>query len=92
MKQETAETIALKILVWIVGNDEILPIFLSSTGLGEDDLRARAGETELLTAVLDFITMNDEWVNDCATSISIDPHDFLKARQSMPGGADIHWT
>jgi hypothetical protein len=92
MQQEIAETLALKILVWLVGNEEVLPVFLGSTGLGEDDLRARAGETELLTAVLDFVTMNDDWVNDCAQSLEIDPHDVLKARQSMPGGAEIHWT
>ncbi len=92
MQQERAETLALQVLVWLVGHDDLLPVFLGSTGLGEDDLRARAGETELLTAVLDFLTMNDDWVNDCAAAIAIDPHDVLRARQALPGGEDIHWT
>jgi hypothetical protein len=92
MQQESAETLALKVLVWLVQNEEILPVFLGSTGLGEDDLRARAGDAELLTAVLDFVTMNDEWVNDCATEIGLDPYDVLRARQAMPGGEQIHWT
>lgn len=92
MQQDSAETLALKLLVWLVEHEELLPVFLGSTGLGEDDLRNRAGETELLTAVLDFVTMNDDWVNDCAQALGIDPHDVLRARQSMPGGEDIHWT
>lgn len=92
MQQETAETLALKVLVWLVGNEELLPVFLGSTGLGEQDLRARAGEPELLTAVLDFVTMNDEWVNDCATTVGLDPYDLSRARQAMPGGEQVHWT
>jgi hypothetical protein len=92
MQQDSAETLALKLLVWLVGHEELLPVFLGSTGLGEDDLRNRAGETELLTAVLDFVTMNDDWVNACAQALDIDPYDVLRARQSMPGGEDIHWT
>jgi hypothetical protein len=92
MKQESAEEIALKTLVWLVGNDEVLPIFLGSTGLGEDDLRERAGEAEFLAAVLDFLTMNDDWVKECAQSLTIDPYDFMRARQSLPGGVDVQWT
>lgn len=92
MQQDSAETLALKLLAWLVGHEELLPVFLGSTGLGEDDLRNRATEPEFLTAVLDFVTMNDDWVNDFAQTVSIDPHDVLRARQAMPGGEDIHWT
>lgn len=92
MQQESAEILALKGLAWLVGNEELLPVFLGSTGLGEDDLRRRASAPEVLVAVLDFLTMNDDWVNEFAQNASIDPYDVLRARQSMPGGEDIHWT
>ncbi|MBU2937434.1 MULTISPECIES: DUF3572 domain-containing protein [Pacificibacter] len=92
MQQNSAEILALKILVWLVGNEELLPVFLGSTGLGEDDLRNRASEPELLAAVLEFVMMNDEWVNDFAQNASIDPYDVVRARQALPGGEDIHWT
>ena len=42
---QSAETLALNVLGWLVGNDELLPIFLGSTGASADDLRARVGET-----------------------------------------------
>lgn len=92
MTQEAAETLALNVLVWLVGNEEILPVFMGASGIGEDDLRARAGEPEFLAAVLDFVTMNDEWVNDCAQAAGLNPVDFLPARAALPGGQQIHWT
>ncbi|MGR3363688.1 MAG: DUF3572 family protein, partial [Maritimibacter harenae] len=32
MKQEQAETIGLQALGWLAGNDELMPVFLGSTG------------------------------------------------------------
>ncbi|EKE70034.1 DUF3572 domain-containing protein [Celeribacter baekdonensis] len=92
MKQESAEVIALKTLTWLVGDEEILPIFLGSSGMSPEELRMRATEMDVLSAVLDFVTMNDEWVNACAMATGLDPHDPMRARQALPGGADIHWT
>jgi hypothetical protein len=92
MQQETAEAIALKAVVWLIGNEEVCPVFLGSTGLSENELRERLGETDFLAAVLDFLTMNDEWVKECAQSTQLDPFDFMRARQSLPGGGDVDWT
>jgi hypothetical protein len=92
MTQEFGEAVALKALVWLLGNEEILPLFMGSTGLGEDELRARLAEVEFLSGVLDFMMMNDEWVKECAVSTGLDPYDFMRARQSLPGGEAIHWT
>lgn len=92
MKQETAEITGLKVLAWLASNEELFPVFLGSTGLSEHDLRQRAQETEVLAAVLDFLTMDDAWVRDCAEAIGLAPEDPMRARQALPGGADIHWT
>ena len=92
MQQESAELVALKSLGWLAGNEEILPIFLGSSGMGADELRARAAEPELWSAVLDFLLMDDDWVMSCAQETGLAPTDLLKARQSLPGGAEINWT
>lgn len=92
MKQESAELIGLKVLAWLAADEEILPIFMGSSGISPTELRERAGEVDVLTAVLDFVTMNDEWVNACVASTGLDPHDPMRARQALPGGAEIHWT
>lgn len=41
MRRENAETLALEALAWLVGNDELLPVFLGATGSSESDLRER---------------------------------------------------
>lgn len=92
MKQETAETVALQALGWLVGNDELCPIFLGSTGVSESELRARAGEAEFLSSVLDFLMMDDAWVMSFCDSASLPYETLMKARMALPGGAQMNWT
>jgi len=49
-------------LAWIVGQEELLPVFLGASGLSETDLRTRVSDSDLLGAVLDFVMMDDAWV------------------------------
>ncbi|NIY78207.1 MAG: DUF3572 domain-containing protein [Rhodobacteraceae bacterium] len=92
MQQESAELIGLKVLAWLAAEEEIFPVFLGASGISTQELMARASESEILSAVLDFVTMDDEWVKACCQSTGLDPHDPMRARQALPGGAQIHWT
>lgn len=92
MKQESAETIGLRALGWLAGNDELLPVFLGSTGGDIADLRAGAGSPEFLAAVLDFITMDDTWVMAFCDAEGLAYDQPMAARQALPGGGDMHWT
>lgn len=92
MDQKQAETRALSVLAWLVGNDELLPVFLGATGASEADLRVRIAETEFLASVLDFLMMDDAWVMDYCDGENL-PYDTpMRARQSLPGGGDVSWT
>ena len=89
---ENAETLALKALTWLVGNDELLPVFLGATGASAEDLRNRAGDPEFLVSVLDFLVMDDSWVIAFCDAATV-PYDLPgQARAVMSGGADMHWT
>lgn len=92
MKQETAETHALTLLAWLAGQEEILPIFMGATGVGEDDLRARAGDPDFLASVMDFVLMDDKWVLQAADETAIPADQFAIIRAGLPGGAQPHWT
>jgi hypothetical protein len=89
---ENAETVALQALAWLVANDELLPVFLGATGAGVDDLRARAGEAEFLSSVLDFLMMDDAWVMAFCDAAGVAYETPMQARMSLPGGAQVHWT
>jgi hypothetical protein len=92
MRQELAETAALGALGWLVSRQDLLEVFLGSTGAGPEDLKARAAEPEFLASVLDFILMDDAWVMDCATAIGLAPEHLVHLRQALPGGELPNWT
>lgn len=92
MTQETAETLALKALEWLVADDELLPVFLGASGAGIEDLKTGAGDPAFLGSVLDFILMDDRWVMAFCDSANIPYDRLMQARMALPGGASVHWT
>lgn len=92
MTQEMAETLALKALGWLAGNDELLPIFLGSTGASLGELRERAGDPGFLGSVLDFLMMDDSWVVAACEAQGVPYDSLMLARHALPGGAQMHWT
>lgn len=92
MKQESAETVALQALSWLVTNDELLPVFLGSSGASLDDLRNQVENPEFLGSLLDFICMDDAWVVAFCDAHSLPYETPMQARMALPGGAQTHWT
>lgn len=95
MKQaapEFAETVAVMALGWLAGNDELLPVFLGTTGTSLSEMRERADDPAFLRGILDFVLMDDEWVRAFCESAGLDYDAPMRARQSLPGGAEPNWT
>jgi len=88
----SAETLALQALAWLVGNEDLLPVFLGASGASESDLRARAAEPEFLGSVLDFLMMDDAWVIGFCDAQGLGYETPMQARMSLPGGAQVSWT
>lgn len=89
---QSAEVLALAALAWLVGNEELLPVFMGSTGVAEADIRERAQEAEFLASVLDFVMMDDAWVLEFAQSGGHSPELVMRARAALPGGAQVNWS
>lgn len=92
MTGEQAETLALRALAWLAGNDELLPLFLGATGAAAGDLRDRAADPDFLIAVLDFLMLDDAWLVAFCDAAGLDYAAPASARQALPGGAQPHWT
>jgi hypothetical protein len=92
MKQDLAETRALGILGWLLGQDELLPVFLGATGVTEGDLRSSAADPVFLASVVDFLMQDDAWVITCAEALGWPPDQIIHIRASLPGGDLPNWT
>ena len=92
MTPEAAETYALKVLGWLVGEAEILPIFMGSSGSSAADIKARAQDADFLIAVLDFVMLDDAWVLAACQACALEPEAMQIARQALPGGSMVNWT
>ena len=92
LSRDSAEVLALEALSWLVGNEELLPLFLGSTGASEADLRARAKDPEFLGSVLDFLLMDDLWITEFCNSADYELDFPIRARAALPGGAQVNWT
>ncbi|WP_415402364.1 DUF3572 domain-containing protein [Tateyamaria sp. SN3-11] len=92
MSQESAEVVGLKALGWMAGNEELLPVFLGATGANEADVRAGASDPAFLGALLDFIIMDDAWVQGFCDAAGLPYDQPMQARMALPGGGEMHWT
>ena len=90
--RDLAETVGLKALAWLVGQDDVLGGFLSASGTAPDELRQRASEPEFLGSVLDYILGSDAWVIAFCDELGLGYDAPMSARQALPGGQDVSWT
>ncbi len=89
---EFAETVGLKALGWLVSEEDLLPVFLGATGFAPQDLAGRAGEAEVLAAVLDFLMMDDAWIRAFCDAEGLGYEMPRAARAALPGAAVDDWA
>jgi hypothetical protein len=92
MQQDAAEAIALQALAWIAAQDDLMEVFLGSTGTDIATVRAQAQDPQFLVSVLDFLTMDDAWVIGFCDAQGLGYDTPMRARGALPGGATMHWT
>ena len=91
-RQEAAETLALRALAWLAGNDDLFPVFLGTTGASATDVAAQAGQAAFLSSVLDFLLNDDAWIKEFCDSAGLPYDAVMLARAVLPGGEQINWT
>lgn len=91
LRQESAETIALQAFAWLVGNEDLLPVFLGSTGASASDLAGSAQDPVFLASILDFLLMDDAWVMACCDAQGLAYDSLRSARMALPGADLQDW-
>ena len=83
---EGGEALALQALVFLTEDGERLTRFLDDSGVSPAELRRRAGEPDMLGAVLDYVLQDESLLLVFAANAGIDPLDVAEARAGLPGG------
>jgi hypothetical protein len=91
-RREHAETVALAALAWLAAEETGLSAFLWASGMTAADLRARAGEPEVLAAVLDHVMADDGRVIAFCADQGLAPQVLAGLRAALPGGGLPNWT
>ncbi|MGJ8611084.1 MAG: DUF3572 domain-containing protein [Octadecabacter sp.] len=92
MTPERAEHIALTALIWLASQEDILPLFLGASGANAEDIRGQAENPAFQASVLEFLTMDDDWVVAFCDANKVKYEEPLMARYALPGAEMVHWT
>ena len=92
MPSDDAEIYALKAANWLLSNQELLDLFMGSTGVSEYTIKSDIQNTVFLVAVLDFLLLDDKWVMEACDAMKLQPELMQTARLFLPGGDQVNWT
>jgi len=83
LSPDAAQAMALNALTFLAAESENLDRLMTQSGLDVATLRARAGEPELLSAVLDFLLANEDLLLGFCEEVSADPKAVHMARHVL---------
>ena len=92
MNASAAQTLALEALAWVLGQEDLLGSFLSTTGAYPKDLAELASQPLFLGAVLDFVMEEDQRVIAFCSAHNHPLTIVHTARAALPGAQYMHWT
>jgi hypothetical protein len=89
---ESAERLALDVLLWITGDEDRLLPFLAASGLGPETLRESAREPAFLVGVLDHVMGDENVLLACAGALGVKPERIAEAWHRLSPRADDEWA
>ncbi len=80
-----AQTIGLKALEYLAGDEEALERFLAVTGLDLAALKEGATDIAFLAGILDYFLQDEALLLAFAGASELAPETIVRARQHLPG-------
>ena len=87
---DSAETIALRALAYVVGRDAALKQLIAQTGITPPSLHERASDPALLSGVLDFLFSNEIFLVDFCEIEGLSPDNLGHVRKAL-SSAPTDW-
>lgn len=86
-----AEELAVQMLVWIAGQEEMMGRFLAMSGLTATGLRAASTDPGFLSGLMDFIMAHEPTLMAFATESGHAPEYLAACHQALSGGDPNPW-
>jgi len=83
---EADETLALRLVGWIVSDSVRADRMLALTGLAPDDLRESLGHPATLGALMDFVIGHEPDLLACAQDLEVPPGALIATRRRLASG------
>jgi hypothetical protein len=80
-------TLALAALAATLSDERRAQRFIDLTGIGTDELRARAAEPALLAALLRFLEAHEPDLVSVSAQLGVKPEDLVEARREIEEGS-----
>jgi hypothetical protein len=77
------ETLALRLIGWIVSDVARADRMVALTGLTPADLRTSLGQPAVLVALMDFVINHEPDLVACAAALDVAPADLVAARERI---------
>lgn len=91
MNENTATTLALSAISFIVANDVLRDRFLAMTGLDGNELRERLAEKDFLASVLEFLVSHEPDLIEFSETVEEKPEQIVLAWRKLGGGEGQEW-
>ncbi len=88
MNGDDAATLALRALVWILGDEGRAGRLLALTGLDAARLRQGAAEPATHAAILDYLVAHEPDLIACAEALEVSPETLARAQQWLSGSPE----
>ncbi|MDP4823798.1 MAG: DUF3572 domain-containing protein [Aestuariivirgaceae bacterium] len=82
---QAAEAFALQVLGFLAQDEDRLMTFISITGVGLDEIRARAAEPAFLAGIVDYLLSDEPLLTAFAEENAMNPELAARMRMALPG-------
>lgn len=86
VRNEQAEALAIKALIWLTQEPELMSRFLTLTGIDASAIRSAAREPGFLGGVLQFLLTHEPTLLRFCEATEVEPNSVVAAARQLPGG------
>ena len=87
----SVDEVCMKVLIFIIQDEELLTLFVQSSGISPDQLKDSLDSHETMGYLMDFLLQEEEKLTEFCAEHNFSPESIWKIRHKLPG-APVPWN